>query len=89
MNDKFSLISEYTTKGKNKKRLTEKTKESDDVHKVKYQEYIIEVDSSERSVYIPIRECDHFEKVLENTTDITAFQLKKLLREFRGIRNIG
>jgi len=89
MSSKFSLISEYTTKGKDKKRLTEKATESTNVHKVKYQEYIIEVDSSERSVYIPVRECEHFEKVLESTTDITAFQLKELLRDFRGIRNIG
>jgi len=88
MSDKFSLISEYTTQGKVEKQ-TEKAKVEAIALKVKYQEYIIEVDSSECSVYIPVRESENFESVLEHTQNISAFQLKKLLREFRGIRNIG
>jgi hypothetical protein len=88
MSDKFSLISEYTTQGKAIKKSNEAKVETAAL-KVKYQEYLIEIDSKECSVYIPIRECESFENVLEHSTNISAFQLKKLLREFRGIRNIG
>jgi len=88
MSDKFSLISEYTTQGKADKK-TEEAKVEAIALKVKYQEYLIEIDSKECSVYIPVRECKNFESILEHSTDISAFQLKKLLREFRGIRNIG
>ena len=87
MSDKFSLMSEYTTQGKETKKVSESADTHE--HKVKYQEYILEVDSKERSVYIPIRECENFEIVLENTTNISSGQLKQLLRDFRGIRNIG
>lgn len=88
MSDKFSLLSEYTDIGKAKKSSAILKVEAA-VHKVKYQEYLIEVESKECSIYIPIRECENFEQVLEHTTNIDTYQLLKLLREFRGIRNIG
>jgi len=88
MSDKFSLISEYTTQGKKQKQIEIAKVEAISL-KVKYQEYLIEVDAKECSVYIPIRESESFERVLEHTEVISSFQLKNLLREFRGIRNIG
>lgn len=76
---KFSLISEYTNIIKE----TPKQKSNKSI----YQEYIIEVESKECSVYIPLRECENFENVINSKTFIDNGQLTKLMREFRGIRN--
>lgn len=76
---KFSLISEYNNIIKE----TPKQKSN----KTKYQEYIIEVDSQECSVYIPLRECKSFESVINRGKSIDESQLRRLMREFRGIRN--
>lgn len=89
MTEKFSLMNEYKNlqEAKNNPQISEK--KEDLTNKIKYQEYIIEVDKKECSVYIPLRECENFEAILEHTSDIKRIELKKLLREFRGIINIG
>lgn len=76
---KFPLLSDYVSILKEKPQHTN--------NKRKYQEYIIEVDNKEISVYIPLRECKPFENIVENTDHITEAQIKQLMREFRGIRN--
>jgi len=76
---KFSLISEYNNI------IKEAPKQKS--NKTKYQEYIIEVESKECSVYIPLRECENFENVISEETSIDEDQLRRLMREFRGIRN--
>ena len=86
MSEKFSLINEY--KAIQEGSVVSKPKDAPK-NKVKYQEYIIEVNSKDTSVYIPIRECDNFESLLEHSTSLEDYQLKNILREFRGIRNIG
>lgn len=75
---KFSIISECSI-------IKEKPQQSS--NKIKYQEYIIDVDGIENSVYIPIRECSSFENVINTANYITEVQLKQLMREYRGIRN--
>jgi hypothetical protein len=76
---KFSLISEYNN--------IIKETPIQNSNKIKYQEYILEVDSKECSVYIPLRECDNFEYSMNHLSSIKENDLIKLMREFRGIRN--
>lgn len=54
---------------------------------VRYQQYELEVDGAERVINIPLRESENFEAAVGAlTSDITGPVLKKLLRDFRGIR---
>ena len=52
---------------------------------IKYQQYDIVVEASPRSVLIPIRECQSFEKVMLEHSDLTSREIRKILRQFRGI----
>lgn len=76
---KFPLLSDYVS--------ILKEKPIQKSNKIKYQEYIIEVENEETSVYIPIRESENFENVIESLDHISIIEIKKLMREFRGIRN--
>lgn len=76
---KFPLLSDYVS--------ILKEKPLQKSSKIKYQEYIIEVANEETSVYIPIRESENFENVIESLDYISINEIKKLMREFRGIRN--
>lgn len=54
---------------------------------IQYQQYELEVEGTDRVINIPLREAENFETAVgELTTDIDGPTLKKLLRQFRGIR---
>mgnify|MGYP000079475438 CR=1 FL=1 len=52
---------------------------------IKYRHYDIIINNKNASVLIPLRECDLFERNINNLEEITKIILKKLLREHRGI----
>ena len=52
---------------------------------ITYQQYDLDVNGQERSVLIPVRECENFETRLSNMTLITEQKLKQVVREFRGL----
>lgn len=56
-------------------------------HNIKYQQYIIEVDGDERSIFIPLRESTEFENYLSEKRRIDEIEFRKMLRTFRGVRS--
>jgi len=61
-------------------------KKTGDFHKITYQNYSLKIDK-EYSINIPIRECEKFEKEIDETDlDLmTQIDFKKLIRKYRGI----
>lgn len=55
--------------------------------KIKYREYVLSVEGNDVSVLIPLRECSNFEDRVDEIDFIGKYDIMKLLREFRGIRN--
>ena len=54
---------------------------------VKYQEYTLEVDRQEKTVFIPLRECEAFEQTLSTQTKyLDGETLREILRMHRGIK---
>ena len=54
---------------------------------IQYQQYELEINGTDRVINIPLREAENFETAVgELTTDLDGPTLKKLLRQFRGIR---
>ena len=52
---------------------------------ITYQQYDLDVNGQERSVLIPVRECENFEACLSEMALITEQKLKQVVREFRGL----
>ena len=80
MNTKFSLIEKLN------QRQVEKPKEDPFPPGIEYQEYIVEVKGVEQAVFIPLKECDKFEKSLIKTPSLDDDDLRVILRKHRGIR---
>lgn len=53
---------------------------------INYQEYVIEVDKQEVTVFIPLRECKSFEETLYDVERIDEDNLRDILRRHRGIK---
>jgi len=79
MSNDFKLLNEINTISKNGIDKTEKIS-------IKYQEYELLVEFKQHTVLIPLRECEFFEKTLEEYATINKVQLKKILHKHRGIR---
>lgn len=54
---------------------------------IQYQEYVVEVDSVDTTVYIPLRECEAFETTLSRDVKILdRATLRDVLRQHRGLK---
>ena len=80
MNSKFSLIEKLNSKQ------VEKPKRNPFPPGIEYQEYILEIKGVEQTVFIPLKECDEFEKSLTHKSSLDDDDLRDLLRQHRGIR---
>ena len=56
------------------------------MHGITYDTYEILVNGKQEEVLIPLKESDNFEKSLMNVNSLDENDLRKLLREHRGIR---
>ena len=73
--DKFTLLGEKN-KFINKK----------NDNQIKYHDYEVETINDSVIVSIPLRECERFENELSNTNLLTEYDLKKVLRKYRGLK---
>lgn len=54
---------------------------------IDYQEYVVEVEGKETTVYIPLRECDAFETTLSRDVKLLdKSTLRDVLRQHRGLQ---
>ncbi len=54
---------------------------------VEYQEYSLEVEGKDQTIFIPLRECTAFEAALSSQTKyLTTDDMQEILRVHRGIR---
>lgn len=79
MSQKFELINEFNNK---KNKLDDNTPKN----LIKYQEYEIIVDNNTQIIYIPLRECNNFEKNINELYTINKTILKELLYKHNGFR---
>lgn len=77
----FELLREFNNKKLNK---TDNLKEN----LIKYQEYELIVDNNIVKILIPLRESENFENYIKNIQLLNKKQLKDILFNFRGFRNI-
>jgi len=57
----------------------------EEVSRIQYQNYTIVVEKHDQVVSIPVRECMKFEQELEEYEKLSNTELRKLMREFRGL----
>lgn len=88
MPDEFELFKEVNKKSTDGGGKSETKTIVAEKHIIKYQEYELLVEGKLQIVLIPIRECQLFEKTLENFNTINKIQLKKILYNHRGIRKL-
>lgn len=54
---------------------------------VEYQEYELDVEGNDQTVFIPLKECDAFEAALSQQTKyLSRDDLRDILRNHRGIK---
>lgn len=54
---------------------------------VEYQEYLLEVESKDQTIFIPLKECDAFEAAISRQPKyLTRDDLRDILRNHRGIK---
>lgn len=80
MSNNFSLLQQLSEEHQNPKEV------SPFPPGVDYQEYLIEIDKKEKSVFIPLRECTAFEQTLSTLPKYPDREdLRTVLRKHRGI----
>lgn len=54
---------------------------------IEYQEYLLEVEGKDETIFIPLKECTAFEDALSKQTKyLTREELREFLRSHRGIK---
>ncbi len=54
---------------------------------IEYQEYSLDVEGKDQTIFIPLRECSAFETaLLQQTNSLTSDDICEILRVHRGIR---
>jgi len=81
MSKDFDLIKEINHISENGKNMDKEIKNN-----IKYQQYELVVEDKPQNILIPVRECELFEKTLNDYDSINKVQLKKILHEHRGFR---
>lgn len=76
---KFSLLSRLEERAK------KEAAKDPNAPNIVYERYELTVTGKDVAVLIPERECTNFENSLTETTSLTMFSLKNIVRDHRGI----
>ena len=77
MSTKFDLI----------KHLDTPSCQPTELDNIKYQQIDVQVEGTQYTIKVPLRECEQVQRFIENNKNITYQQFKYLIRQHRAIRS--